>query len=77
MLNEKPRDNANIALVYNAAIISKSFFDPNMRETGRLITGTIDSINAGTKTMDGSIATLVSNFLGMVDKLKLPDVPLP
>jgi ABC-type glycerol-3-phosphate transport system substrate-binding protein len=76
MLNQKPRDNANVALVYNAAIISKSFFDPNTRETGRLITSTIDSINAGTKTMDGSIATLLAGFRDMAGKLKLPDVSL-
>lgn len=75
MLNDKPRDNANLALVYNSAIISKSFFDPNSRETGRMITSTIDTVNAGTKTLDGSIATLLSGFRDMVGKLKLPELP--
>lgn len=75
MLSDKPRDNANLALVYNSAIISRSFFDPSMRETNRMVTSTVDAINAGTKTLDGSIATLISGFRTLVDKLKLPELP--
>ena len=73
MLNNNPRDNANLSLIYNSAIISRSFFDPNARETDKLITSVIDSVNAGLRSFEESVLTFNSGFDELVAKVKLPE----
>lgn len=72
MLSEKPKDNANLAMIYQSAIISKSFFDPNSRETTRLISTAIESVNAGSKSLEVALVTFTNTFSKLVADLKLP-----
>ncbi len=74
MLSEKSRDNAEKALIYSAAIISKSFFDPDSRETLRLITTAINQINAGTKLPEVAIQAINSGFSELTSQLRLPEI---
>lgn len=76
MLSDRPRDNAEQALIYSAAIISKSFFDPDSTETNRLITTAVNQINTGTKTIEVAVQSIDSGFRDLVSKLALPEVPL-
>ncbi len=72
MLNNRPQDNANLSMVYNSTIISKSFFDPDSRETGRMISTVIDNVNAGNKNLEEGMATFISGFLDLTSDVYLP-----
>ncbi len=74
LLNEKPRDNSNVVLVYNSAIISKAFFDPNAAETNKLFINGINQVNSGTKTVNEATQTISSGFRDLVSKLELPEI---
>lgn len=78
LLADKPRDDANKSLIYNSAIISKSFFDPDAPETNRLFVNSINQINSGTKTVSGALQSISAGFRDLTAKVKLPDVsPIP
>jgi ABC-type glycerol-3-phosphate transport system substrate-binding protein len=77
ILTDKPKDNAEIAMMYNAAIISKTFLDPDVSETDKLILNTINQVNAGTKDIPAAIEAIASGLQSMVSTLKLPEIPLP
>ncbi len=75
MLADKPRDNAELALVYNSAIIAKEFFDPDAAETKRLITTAIDQVNSGNKIPDVAVQPIGSGLRDLVSKLIPPALP--
>ncbi len=77
ILTEKPTDNAEISMIYNAAIISKTFLDPDVSETDKLILNNINQFNAGTKDIQGAIDAISNGLQSMVSALKLPEKPLP
>ena len=76
LLNDRPTDNAEGALIYNAAIISKTFLDPDVSETDRLVVNTVNQLNAGTKDIQSATEAIASGLQDMVSKLKLPEKPL-
>lgn len=76
ILNNKPVDNIDGALIQNAAIISKTFLDPNATQTNRLITTTINQVNAGAKNVQSAFEAINSGLSDMLTNLKLPEKPL-
>jgi multiple sugar transport system substrate-binding protein len=76
LLSDKPRNDAHRVIIYNSAIISKTFFDPDASGTNRLFVNAINQINAGTKTVDNAQEPINSGFRDLVDKIVLPDAPL-
>lgn len=76
LLDEKPTDNNESALFFNAAIISKTFLDPDVSETDRLFNNAVNQINAGSKTVQTAVDAVSSGLQDMVSTLKLPEKPL-
>lgn len=76
ILADKPRDDSNKVLMYNSAIISKSFLDPDAKETNRLIINAVNQINAGTKSVGSAFQSVASGFRDLASKLVLPEIPL-
>ena len=74
LLAQKPKDDAEKTLLFNSAIISKTFFDPDASQTNKLLLKTVDQINAGTRDISSGIEAINSSLQTMVNKLKLPTV---
>jgi ABC-type glycerol-3-phosphate transport system substrate-binding protein len=72
LLNDKPKDNDLIVTIYNSAIISKSFFDPNSTQTKNLLTTAINQINSGARNIEQSLLPIYSGFREITAKLALP-----
>lgn len=76
LLSDKPRDDSNKVLIFNSAIISKSFLDPDAKETNKLIINAVNQINAGTKSVGSAFQAVASGFRDLASKLVLPELPL-
>lgn len=77
LLSQKPKDDAQRTLLFNSAIISKTFFDPDASQTNKLLLRTVDQVNAGTKDISSGVEAINSSLQTMVGKLKLPAAPKP
>jgi hypothetical protein len=71
-LNDKPNNNDITVTIYNSAIISKSFFDPNSTKTKDAFVSAINQINSGQKGVEQSLLPITTSFREITAKLKLP-----
>lgn len=74
LLADKPNNNNEIVTIYNSAIISKSFFDPDSEKTKNLLTTAISQINAGIRSVDDSLLPVFAGFREATAKLELPEI---
>lgn len=72
LLNDKPNNNDITVTIYNSAIISKSFFDPNSTKTKDAFVSAINQINSGQKGVEQSLLPITTSFREITAKLKLP-----
>jgi ABC-type glycerol-3-phosphate transport system substrate-binding protein len=72
LLSEKPTDNSDIALVYNSAIISKGFLDPNSKKTSDILLNTVGQINSGIRSVDQSVASVSGGIRDILSKITVP-----
>lgn len=73
ILDDKPKDNDIMVTIYNSAIISKSFFDPNSTQTKNLLVTAINQINAGNRTVEQSLLSIYAGFREITAKLILAE----
>lgn len=72
LLAAKPTDNSDIALIYNSAIISKGFLDPNSKKTSDLLLNAVNQVNAGIRSVDQSVGSIASGIRDILSKITIP-----
>jgi ABC-type glycerol-3-phosphate transport system substrate-binding protein len=70
LLNDRPKNDPDRAMIMNSGIITQSFFDPNADKTNQLFVDAINQINAGTRTPDQIIITIVGGFNDLLDTVE-------
>lgn len=73
LLSDKPKDNDLAVTIYNSAIISKSFFDPNSTKTKDLLVTAVNQINAGVRGVEQSLFPVYAGFREITARLLLPE----
>ncbi len=72
LLAAKPTDNSDIALIYNSAIISKGFLDPQSKKTNDLLSNAVNQVNAGIRDVEQSTASIASGIRDILSKITIP-----
>ena len=70
MLATVSTDNARQALLYNSAIIARSWIDPDKNQTSALFQKTINQINAGSATPESILSPMNSLLTSLLQKLQ-------
>ena len=68
MLTNPPTDNSRKTLLYNSAIISRSWIDPDKIQTAGLFQKMIGQINAGTITVESTLSSVGSLLDSLLQK---------
>jgi ABC-type glycerol-3-phosphate transport system substrate-binding protein len=73
LYTSRPSDNPEKSMVLDSGVISKTFLNPKMSETRRIITNNINQLNAGTRNYNQVIMSIENGFRDLLRTIKIPE----